>query len=243
MSGSLSSAIFKAARSTSTVVDPQLSALAQDMADAKWAKRAGKRGGPQNAALARNIRETLKAVRTELGDNGKVYRRTLLAIKRAGSVAVARAGGYLPGEGELPSGFSRRNDKGWGASRTGATGIKRERTFPRYDRNAAVSGLRVISAKGRATRTESGWTSGSVDGVIVEQRDAAGNIFDIAGRRGGRTDSGKRLIAGFDRAGLHSPLMRVLLPAVIDTRPEIEASIERALASAQLHIIHAGNEG
>lgn len=192
----------------------------------------------ENAVAARRIQGVLKELRTQLDDNGKVYKRALRAIKRAGQSAQTTAIMLLPYESDLPSGFTRVSNDGWAKSRTNRTAA-----FPHFERRAAREGIKIQSLRGKAKMTERGWIGSGVNGIEIVQSDAAANIFDIAGTKGGVTAAGKRLIGLFDNASrFNAPLYRVLLPAVIETRPEIIHEIERALDAAQKALDRAGGD-
>lgn len=250
MAESFSSSIFTSAMSGGGgVVSSTTAALVSNPSiQAEIAGRRVGRSKPPTAAEKRaatdkafidasQIQRVLVALRTELADNGKLYRRTLRAVKRAGGTAATEARGLLPSDAPapdnvLPSGFVRRNDSGWATTRTGRDGSRRERAFPRYDKFAAAASISVVASKTRRSRTASGWRGGNVEGVAVQMRDPAGSIYDAARR--GKHPSGIRLVRGFVAAsGLNAGLFRVLLPAVIKTRPAIKAAIELALSDAQ----------
>lgn len=188
----------------------------------------------------KDIAETLRALDRELGDNGKVYRATIRQIKKAGDQAVNRARGYLPQERDLPSGFTHKNVRGWAVSRVQG----RDRAFPRYDRVAATGSIRVISARERSVRTDYGWRAGKMYGIAIEMRDPAGSIYDVAGNAKSkrqlrnRTPQGQRFIDQLKTAWIGDPKwnFRVLLPAVVDTRPEIIKDIRRILDGARLRL-------
>lgn len=190
------------------------------------------------------IPETLRALERELGDNGRVYRQTVKAIKEAGGDAVRRARGYLPTDSEtgpLPSGFTHKNVRGWAVSRT-----EKARAFPRYDKRAADSSIRIVSARERSRMTDNGWRAGRMYGISVEMKDAAASIYDVAGNGKSRRQIAKRssdprseqFIGLLRRAWIGHPNWRfhVVLPAVVDTRPEIIAKINAVLAIAERHL-------
>lgn len=180
------------------------------------------------------VAETLRALDRELGDNGKVYRQTVRSIKKAGDQAVNRARGYLPQNDEIhPSGFARQNLTRW--SGTG--------TFPRYDRFAATSSIRVIAAREKARMTDRGWRAGRMFGIAIEMRDRAGSIYDVAGNGKSRrqlakraaSEKSRRFVEQIRRSWTGDPnwRFRVLLPAVVDTRPDIVRDINRILVLAE----------
>ena len=189
------------------------------------------------------IADTLRALDTQLGDNGRLYRFTIRSIKKAGNTAINRAVGFLPDDsplGPMPSGFVyRKQSEGWSKSRVQG----RDRAFPRYDKRAAQQSLRVVSARERSERTDNGWRAGKMFGIAVEMRDPAANIYDVAGNGRSRrqkakqsTDPRSRAFIGLMKAASWLPpeaKFKVLLPAVIDTRPEIIADIRRSLDAAQ----------
>lgn len=189
------------------------------------------------------IPETLRALEQELGDNGRVYRKTVKAIKEAGGDAVRRARGYLPAEKQMPRGFTHKNERGWSVSRT-----EKERAFPRYDKAAADSSIRIVSARERSRMTDNGWRAGRMYGISVEMKDAAASIYDVAGNGKSRRQMAKRssdprserFIGLLRRAWIGDPNWRfhVVLPAVVDTRPEIIAKIDVVLATAKRHLEH-----
>lgn len=197
------------------------------------------------------IPSTLRALDTQLGDNGKLYRATIRSIKKAGNTATKRAAGFLPSDapqGPLPSGFTHKNSRGWSVSQVEG----RARAFPRYDRHAAVSSLRVVSAREKSERTDAGWRAGKMFGIAVEMRDPAANIYDVAGNGRSRRQRAKqssdprsrRFIALMKAASWLPPeaKFKVLLPAVIDTRPEIIADIQKSLAVAQAALDQAARD-
>lgn len=193
------------------------------------------------------IAETLRALDRELGDNGKVYRQTVKAIKAAGDDAVNRARGYLPADEYLPSGFTYRNNNGWAKSRT-----KRDRAFPRYEKRSAASSMRVVAAREKSTRTASGWRAGKMFGISIEMRDPAGSIYDVAGNGRSKRQLNKhlsdprslRFIRLLGQAWIGDPNWRfhVVLPAVVDTRPEIINKIEFILDQSQARLERARAE-
>lgn len=189
------------------------------------------------------IAETLRALDTQLGDNGKLYRSTIRSIKKAGNHAITRAVGFLPSDdpkGPMPSGFVyRKQSEGWSQSRVQG----RERAFPRYDRQAGISSLRVVSAREKSERTDAGWRAGKMFGIAVEMRDPAANIYDVAGNGRSRRQRQKQMtyrswafISLMKAASWLPPeaKFKVLLPAVIDTRPEIIADIHKSLDVARM---------
>ena len=185
------------------------------------------------------IAETLRLLERELGDNGKVYRKTIQSIKRAGEIAVNRSRGYLPQETDLPSGFAYKNTTRF-RREIGNTG---KRPFPRYDGFAARNSIRVVSARERSVMTDHGWRGGKMYGIAVEMRDPAGSVYDVAGNGKSRRQAAKRssdpksrfFIQQLRKAWTGDPKwrFRVVLPAVVDTRPEIIADIKRILELAR----------
>lgn len=183
------------------------------------------------------IAQTLRRLESELGDNGKLYRKTVREIKNAGAEAATRAKGFLPSDSNMPSGFTYQNQNGWPVSK-----IEGKRPFPRYEQRSAQSSIRVISAREKSTRTESGWRGGKMFGIAVEMRDAAGSIYDVAGNGRSRRQRAKQssdprsleFIGLMKAASILPPSakFKVLLPAVIDTRPEIEKKIRHILKTA-----------
>lgn len=187
------------------------------------------------------IADTLRMLDNQLGDNGALYRKTVREIKKAGGDAVNRAKGFLPADEQMPSGFTYRNNNGWAQGRT-----EGRRPFPRYEKRSAEGSLRVISAREKSVRTAAGWRGGKMFGIAVEMRDPAGSIFDVAGNGRSRRQLNRRMsdprsmrfIRLMQAASALPPAARfkVLLPAVIDTRPEIERQIRRILANAAAKI-------
>lgn len=198
------------------------------------------------------IGELLRKLDTELGDNGKLYRKTVRSIKKAGNVAVVRARGFLPAddpEGPMPSGFVyRKQSEGWSQSRV----LGRERAFPRYDKLAADQSIRVISARDRSVKTATGWKAGKMFGIALEMTDPAANIYDVAGN--GRSRRSRARQSSDPRSARFISLMKaaswlppeakfkVVLPAVIDTRPEIIRDIEYQLMFAEAELNRVGND-
>lgn len=198
------------------------------------------------------IGELLRRLDTELGDNGRLYRKTVRSIKKAGDVAVVRARGFLPAddpEGPMPSGFVyRKQSEGWSTSRVAG----RARAFPRYDKLAADQSIRVVSVRDRSVRTDTGWKAGRMYGIGVEMTDPAASIYDVAGN--GRSRRSRARQSSDPRSARFISLMkaaswlppdakfRVLLPAVIDTRPEIIRDIEYQLMFAEADLNRAGND-
>lgn len=198
---------------------------------------------PAQIIRVKGIADTLRALDTQLDDNGRLYRATIRSIKKAGNHAAKRAVGFLPSDapdGPMPSGFVyRKQSEGWSQSRVAG----RERAFPRYDRAAASQSIRIVSARERSVRTDSGWRAGKMFGIGIEMRDPAANIYDVAGNGRSRRQKAKqssdprskRFISLMKAASWLPPeaKFKVLLPAVIDTRPEIVRDINRALDAAQ----------
>lgn len=184
------------------------------------------------------IPETLRRLETEMGDNGSLYRKTVREIKKAGNIAAVRARGFLPADDQMPSGFTYQNNNGWAVSRIEG----RARAFPRYEQRSAQSSIRVISAREKSERTPQGWRGGKMYGIAVEMRDPAGSIYDVAGNGRSRRQRAKQssdprseaFIRLVKAASWLPPAARfkVLLPAVIDTRPDIEREIRHILRRA-----------
>lgn len=192
--------------------------------------------GPASMRIE-GIAETLRLLDEQMGDNGALYRKTVREIKKAGGSALNRAKGFLPSDAAMPSGFTYQNDNGWAQSR-----IQGRRPFPRYEKRAAEATLRIVSAREKSVRTATGWRGGKMFGIALEMRDPAGSIFDVAGNGRSRRQMQKRLanaqslkFIGLMRAASALPpaaRFKVLLPAVIDTRPEIERDIRSILRKA-----------
>ena len=187
------------------------------------------------------IADTLRRLDSELGDNGKVYRQTVKAIKDAGNDAAVRARGYLPDDTKMPRGFAYQNNNGWSKSRT-----DRERAFPRYEQRTAQASIRVVSARDRAVRTETGWRGGKMFGIGIEMRDPAGSIYDVAGNGKSKRQTMKRMtspksavfVGLLRRAWIGDTKwrFRVILPAVVDTRPDIIKKIYLVLEDARIKL-------
>lgn len=187
------------------------------------------------------IADTLRRLENELGDNGKVYRATIRNIKKAGNAAVIRARGFLPVDENMPSGFTYQNDNGWAQSR-----VTGRRPFPRYEQRAASSSIKVISAREKSVRTATGWRGGKMFGIAIEMKDAAGSIYDVAGNAKSRRQLFRRMsdprsmrfINLLKENWIGDPKWRyrVVLPAVVDTRPEIIEDIRDVLTAAVARI-------
>lgn len=182
------------------------------------------------------IAETLRALDQELGDNGRIYRSTVKAFKEAGSDAVRRAQGYLPADDALPVGFTYRNDKGWAKSYLKNANGDAKRAFPRYEKRAASGSIRVVAARERSRMTDNGWRAGRMFGIAIEMKDPAASIYDVAGNGKSRRQllkrssdpRSERFVGLLRRAWIGDPNWKfhVVLPAVVDTRPEIIAKMQ-----------------
>lgn len=159
-------------------------------------------------------------------------RRTRTALRKAVAQTVRRAGGYLPYNSSMPTGFVEGEQP--------AMARKKDRPFPRYDRDRAVRSIKATTRQGkRRYAYRGGVTTGWVNAIGIEMTDPAGSVFDAAGTKNaeGETVQGANLIRGFNAVGLvQKNYFRVLLPAVIDTREEVISDFERIIASAALQM-------
>jgi hypothetical protein len=183
----------------------------------------------------RQIGILLSRLNREMGDNGKFKKRTLAAFRKAGNVAVRRAGGYLPYSENMPRGFAYVNQSGNPPKANSRNKRKDQRPWPRYDRDKAVKSIKVASLRANDRRVRGYGVVSTWSGVVVSMKDPAGSIFDTAGKgKDEKSESGLRLIHGFNASStVPSNHYRVLLPAVIDTRPEIIAAINVAIHAAE----------
>lgn len=182
-----------------------------------------------------------KALRAEFGP--KHANRLRYIVQKAGLSAVRRARGYLPSESEMLSGFAYVNKfSGWPkANKANSRGDRRP--YPRYRQSNAQKSVRTRSYRAKARRTESGgWIGGHTVALAVEMTDAAGAIYETAGKgKGTKTAAGERMISGFNKLATMGPnRYRVVLPAVIDTRPEILLEIRRQVEIAERAVAAAG---
>lgn len=181
------------------------------------------------------IAATVKALNSEFGP--KFGRGLQAGLRKAAGPALNRAKGYLPQDSDMPSGFAYKNNQTW--PKANAANSRRDgRPWPRYDRQAAIAGLRVRSRRGKARMVNNRWVGGQTASIALESRDPAAAIFETAGKgRGTKSEKAQRLIRGFEAATTVGPnRYRVVLPAVIDTRPEIVAEINRLVDDAEQRI-------
>lgn len=181
------------------------------------------------------VAATVKALNGEFGP--KFGRRLQKALRDAANPAINRAKGYLPYDALMPSGFVYRNNNGW-AKANAANSRGDRRPWPRYERQTAIGTLRARSIRGRAKYVEGRWIGGQTASIAIEMKDAAASIFETAGKgKGAKSERAQRLITGFESATTVGPnRYRVVLPAVVDTRPDIIAAFGRIIDEAEQQI-------
>ena len=180
------------------------------------------------------VAATVKALNSEFGP--KFGRQLQRALKKTAQPAITRAKGYLPYESLLPSGFVYRTNTTW--PKANAANNNGGRPWPRYDRMAAISTLKTRAVRGKARMIEGRWVGGQTASIAIEMRDPAASIFETAGKgKRQKSEKAQRLIAGFEAAtSVGAGRYRVVLPAVVDTRPDILREFGRVIEEAEMKI-------
>lgn len=141
---------------------------------------------------------------------------TMKEINAAARVATLKARGYVPAESPI-SGWARDNYQP--GSRWYA------RSFDRADMVRGIQTRRGHSKKDR---------KGYVNEVGVTNKKPAGMIYELAGSKSrGKTNAGRRFVQAISDSGLHAPLRRVVIRAVIEEGPAVANRIKDVLQAVE----------
>lgn len=192
-------------------------------------------GGMQNISGSqyeeiKGLDETLQALKNF---DVSLERKGRDALKRAALIGELVAKAETPREGQVPSGFAYINQSGvdW----YGTRGTAKARAFPRYNRDDARSSIKTTTRAAAKERFVRERRYGFVNIVGIEMTDPAASIIAAAGTMSnGKGARGERFINVIgQRTGLKRPLYRILLPAVIKTRPYVMASLKKVADEQQ----------
>lgn len=175
--------------------------------------------------------QTLRALRDF---DISLERRGRDALKSAAIVGELVAKSMVPKESQVPSGFAYYNKTGDGVPKA-TKASNRSRAFPRYDSDEVRNSIKTTTRQDRTDRASRARGRGFVNVVGIEMTDAAGAIVAAAGTASnGQSTKGHRFIYVIaERTGLRRPLYRILLPAVIKTRPYVMRSLKRVADEQQ----------
>lgn len=159
-------------------------------------------------------RAAMRALRDMPEDLRKATR---LEINRAANEAVKLARGYAPDDPGM---------RGWDKANysSGSRWYDRAWSGPEVRR-----GIRVY--RGRDDRNSyRGW----VNAIGIENRSAAGMIYELAGSKSnGRDERGRRFIDNIASTGLRKPLRRVVVRAGVEIGPKVTRRILAALKAVE----------
>lgn len=151
------------------------------------------------------------------------------AVKRFNNVvaselntAKTKAKGFIPAS--AMSGWTAKDVIKPGKNVRGGAG------FPPFDQGKVVKGIRTTRKQGKARKGD--YTTSA--GALIQQ-DAAGAIFEIAGRKGAKG----QFVRNLDRFGKAS---RGIWRAVDEERQGIERRVEAALNAAKVTLTRHFNE-
>lgn len=195
-------------------------------------------GGRQNISGAqyddiKGLAETLEALKKF---DVSLERKGREELKKAAIIGELVAKAETPREGQVPSGFAYINQTG--AEWYGTRGTAKARAFPRYNRDDARASIKTTTRADRKERFVRERRYGFVNIVGIEMTDPAAAIIAGAGTMSaGQSEKGRRFINVIaERTGIKRPLYRILLPAVIKTRPYVMASL-KMVADEQMAIV------
>lgn len=195
-------------------------------------------GGRQNISGAQyddipGLAETLTALSQF---DVSLERKSREVLKQAAVVGELVAKSQTPREGEVPSGFAYVNR--FGADWYGRQGTAKARAFPRYNRDDARASIKTTTRAASSQRWINQRRYGFVNIVGIEMTDPAAAIIAAAGTMSpGNSEKGRRFINVIaERTGINRPLYRILLPAVIKTKPFVMTSL-RKVADQQQAIV------
>lgn len=177
----------------------------------------------------KGLDETLRALRDF---DLKLERKSRDTLKRAAVVGELVAKSKAPREGDVPSGFAYVNKFGQAPRATKAS--NRTRAFPRYDRDAVRKSIKTTTRRDPDVGSVARYR-GFVNVVGIELTDPAGAIVAAAGTASpGLSERGRRFVSTIaERTGVPRPLYRILLPAVIATRPYVIPALQKVAAEQQ----------
>lgn len=174
----------------------------------------------------------------------KNYEKELYDALRKDLVTAAlplamEVGKYFPDNPFNPNGGSSRNNWFESGERRG------DSRLPPYDGNRAAQSVRPVAG---------GTGLGRRGSIIlrIEQKDAGGKVYDMAGQRGGKNAQGVRFIAGLDKytatqsRGGGNPRSRSLFKGVRDNQEMIEQNVldvVKKIDGATTRRINAGSVG
>lgn len=141
---------------------------------------------------------------------------TMKEINAAARVATKAARGFIPAESPL-SGWDKANYS------------QGSRWFERsFDRSVIVRGIQTKRGHSKKDRR------GYVNEVGVTNKSAAGMIYELAGSKSaGYSRAGQRFVQAISDSGLHMPLRRVVVRAVVEEGPAVAARIKDALKAVE----------
>ena len=141
---------------------------------------------------------------------------TMKEINAAARVATIKARGYIPTESPL---------SGWDRSRYSPEARWYARSFDAADMRRGIQTRRGHSRKERR---------GYVNEVGVTNKKPAGMIYELAGSKSsGASRSGRSFVQGISDSGLHAPLRRVVVRAVIEEGPAVARKIKDVLQTVE----------
>lgn len=177
----------------------------------------------------KGLDETLRALREF---DLKLERKSRDTLKRAAVVGELVAKSKTPREGDVPSGFAYVNKYGQAPKANKAS--TRSRAFPRYDSDEVRRSIKTTTRRNPDIGSVARYR-GFVNVVGIELMDPAGAIVAAAGTASpGLSERGRRFVSIIaERTGVRRPLYRILLPAVIATRPYVMPALQKAAAEQQ----------
>lgn len=173
----------------------------------------------KNVVVLTGISETIKALDEFDKDALKRFNDVVTSEL---NMAKTKAKGFIPAS--AMSGWTAKDVINPRKSIRGGAG------FPPFDQGKVVSGIRSTRKQGKAREGDYTTTAGA-----LIQQDAAGAIFEIAGRRG----ANNQFVKNLDRFGKAS---RAIWRAVDEERQGIERRVEAALNAAKSTLQRHFNE-
>lgn len=173
----------------------------------------------KNVIVLTGISETIKAL--DEFDKDAVKRFNAVVSSEL-NTAKTKAKGFIPAS--AMSGWKAKDVVNPHKDVRGGAG------FPPFDQGKVLSGIRTTRKQGRARRSD--YTTSA--GALIQQ-DAAGAIFEIAGRKGAKN----QFVQNLNRFGKAS---RGIWRAVDEERQGIERRVEAALETAKMILSRHFNE-